>query len=203
MKDCEHYETLISAWHDSELDRSGQVEMLDHLMRCPGCRNFYLDARGLAGLVAAVGNPNAGEVPSPGVWRRIERSSRSRGPGRLLVAGPKRRFWAPAWGVAAAAAVLLILFNSPWGKGPIPLRSPTSRTEIRLGGNPGGMNDEQFVELTKRVLGADKKYRTAFYEIMRQVVEDTQESVPSSDLLLRQGEGRQVPEAPENVGGPS
>ena len=204
MRDCERYEILISAWHDSELDRSGQEEMLDHLVRCTGCRGFYLDARGLAGLVAAVQNPAAGEAPSAEVWKQIERSARAPKPGRHLIAGPwKRWFPAPAWGAAAAVAALLVIFSSTLGKGRIPSHPGTSLMEVRLGGNPDGMNDEQFVDLTKRVLGADRKYRTALYEIMRQVAEDTQETERSSDLLFRQQEKGEGAELPETVRGPS
>ncbi len=204
MRDCEHYEVLISAWQDAELDRSGQVEMLDHVMRCSGCRDFYLGVRGLSGLVAAVRSPVAGEAPSPEVWMRIERATRSPKPGRFHAAGPWRRWFpAPAWGAAVAVAALLVIFSSTLGKSRIPLDPRTSLTAVRLGENPDGMNDEQFVELTKRVLGADRKYRTAFYQIMKQVVEDTQGAEPSSDLLFRQGEREEGAEAPESVRGPS
>lgn len=204
MRDCEQYEILISAWHDSELDRSGQVEMLDHLVRCSGCREFFLGARRLAGLVAAVHASAAEASPSPEIWRRIEQSAPPKRPGRLLAAGSwKRWFPAPAWGAAAAVAALLVIFSSNLGKVRNPSNPQTFPTEIRLGGNPDGMDDERFVELTRQVLGADKKYRTAFYEIMRQVVEDTQGTEPSSDLLPSNRERRQNAELPERVGGPS
>jgi hypothetical protein len=78
-----------------------------------------------------------------------------------------------------------------------------SQMEVRLGEDPDGMNDEQFFELTKRVLGADRKYRTAFYEIMKQVAEDTQGNERSSDLLFRQREKTEGAETPETVHGPS
>jgi hypothetical protein len=65
------------------------------------------------------------------------------------------------------------------------------------------MDDARFVELTKQVLGADRKYRTAFYQIMRQVVEDTEGNEPSGDRLPRQQESRREAEAPESMGGPS
>ena len=204
MRDCEHYETLLSTWHDGELDHGGQIEMLDHLVGCSGCREFYLDVRGLAGVVAMVRTPAAAETPSPEVWRHIERSTRSESSSRPSFAGSwKRWFPTPAWGVAAAAAVFLVVFSSTVGRRMSPLQPRTSLTEIRLGANPDGMDDARFVELTKTVLGADKKYRTAFYEIMKQVVEDTQGNEPPSDLLLRQQDRREGDEVPESTGGPS
>jgi len=205
---CEHCEILVSAWHDAELDRDGQVEMLDHLVRCAGCRDFYLAARGLDGLVAAVRGPAAAAEPSPEVWRRIERSARSResapggGGGRPWMLRLPVRAWAAA--AAAAAAVLLILFGSPLVMNRIPSDSPApAGAEIRLGENPTGMDDVRFVELTRTVLGADRKYREAFYEVMKQVVQDTRGGEPSMDGLLPPGEGRGSPESPESVRGPS
>lgn len=204
MRDCEHYETLLSTWHDGELDHGGQIEMLDHLVGCSGCREFYLDVRDLAGVVAMVRTPAAAETPSPEVWRHIERSTLSESSSRPSFAGSwKRWFPTPAWGVAAAAAVFLVVFSSTVGRRMSPLQPRTSLTEIRLGANPDGMDDARFVELTKTVLGADKKYRTAFYEIMKQVVEDTQGNEPPSDLLLRQQDRREGDEVPESTGGPS
>ena len=37
MNNCEHYETLVSTWLDGLLDRSEQVECLDHVVRCESC----------------------------------------------------------------------------------------------------------------------------------------------------------------------
>jgi len=207
MKNCDHCEILVSAWHDGELDRPGQVEMLDHLVRCAGCRDFYLAARGLAGLVAAVRSPAAAERPSPEIWRRIERSAV---PGEAAPkprgAGPRAwRFPVPAWAAAAAAAaVLLVIFGPPLVRNRISPAAPApTGGEIRLGGNPAGMDDARFVELTKTVLGADRKYREAFYEVMKQVVRDTQGSQPAMDGFVLPAEGRENGEPPEALRGPS
>lgn len=203
MKGCEHCEVLVSAWHDSELDRQGQVEMLDHLVRCPGCRDFYVAARGLADLVAAVREPAAAEEPSPEVWKRIERSAIPRKPARRGGRPWMLRLPGRAW-AAAAAAALLILFGPALVKDRIPSLSPVpAGEEIGIGENPGGMDDARFVELTKAVLGADRRYREAFYEVMKQVVHDTQGGEPDMDPLLPPGEERRSPESPESVLGPS
>jgi len=203
MRDCEHCEVLVSAWHDSELDREGQVEMLDHLVRCPDCRDFYLAARGLADLVATVREPVAAEEPSPEIWRRIERSAQAREP----VAGRRRpwmlRFPGRAW-AAAAAVALLLLFGPALVRDRIPSPFPApSGAEIRIGENPGGMDDARFVEVTRAVLGADRRYREAFYEVMKQVVQDTQGGEPTMDQLPPPPEGQESPESPESILGPS
>ncbi len=100
MKNCETYESLVSAWLDDELDRPGQVEFLDHLVRCASCREFYLDARALDGLVGAVRTPAEATQPLPDVWQRIERETRT---DRSRSA--RRRI--PAWALQAAAVLVV------------------------------------------------------------------------------------------------
>lgn len=198
MNDCERYEVMVSTHLDFELDRGEQTEMLDHLVRCAACRDFYVGARHLAGLVAAIGSTVA-EQPSPEVWRRIERSAlvpqtdRDRGARRWM------RTWAPA---AAAAALLLVIAGSMLTRQAVSPGAPASGAEVRLGGNPAGMNDARFVELTREVLGADRKYRAAFYEVMRQVAHDTRGSESSDDAVAPRSESEEAP-APEATHVPS
>jgi hypothetical protein len=87
-------------------------------------------------------------------------------------------------------------------------RTPTGPTtgapaEIHLGANPAGMDDAHFVELTREVLGADRRYRTAFYEVMKQVVQDSGEREGSPDVLPPSVDGRRTSEPPETRGGRS
>ena len=77
MKNCEHFESQLSAWLDAQLDRPDQVECLDHLVRCASCREFYVDARALDGLLSAIRTPADATTPSPEVWKRIEWTTRS------------------------------------------------------------------------------------------------------------------------------
>lgn len=196
MSDCERYEILVSSWLDGEMGRSDQIEMMDHLVRCGSCRDFYLSARALSGLLAAAGAEALAEPPSPRVWERIERSSRERG--SVLRGG-----WAwararrlPAGALAAAAAVLVVLglFASRPQR---PEASAPARTGIRLGEDAGRMSDARFVALTAEVLRADRKYREAFYEVMRQVEQDTSDDEASVDLRQPEREGRGEARAPE------
>jgi hypothetical protein len=48
--------------------------------------------------------------------------------------------------------------------------------------------DERFVALTTSVLRADRKYREAFYQVMKQVVEDTGDHEATSEVLPPPGE---------------
>jgi len=165
MSHCEHIETQLSTWLDEDLERDEQIECLDHVARCASCREFYLDARALDGLVAQVRTPAGADEPSPEVWRRIQwvagkpaRASRSR---------------IPVWVLQAAAVVVLAVGLSVvmWKGGTA--KAP-DQAEVLLGSNQN-MTESRFVELTKEVLQADRRYHTAMYRIMEQVVRDTGE----------------------------
>ena len=45
--------------------RPEQLELLDHLVRCPSCRDFTIGARSLDGLVATIRRPRDAAEPSP------------------------------------------------------------------------------------------------------------------------------------------
>ncbi len=175
MKNCETYECLVSTWLDDELDRSGQVELLDHLMRCAACRGFYLDARALDGLVGAVRTPAEAPQPSPDLWKRIERETRT---DRSRSA--RRRI--PAWALQAAAVIVVgvglsaMIWSGRLLEAPLP-----EQAEVLLGENAGQMTDARFVELTKEVLRSERHYHSAMHEIMAQVVRDTAAAREASD----------------------
>ena len=192
MSDCDRHEVLISSWIDGEIDRAEQVEMLDHLVRCARCREFYLGARSLSGLLAAAGVAAAAEVPSPEVWTRIEHAADSGGSDQASGAG---RAWAsrvPRGALAAAAAVLVVVLGAFVARRSWPPASPEpQRQVISLGEDAGRMDDARFVALTAEVLRADRRYRTAFYEVMRQVTLDTGETEASVDIRRPEGGGRE------------
>ncbi len=175
MKNCESYESRVSVWLDDELDRPGQVECLDHLMRCVSCRGFYLDARALDGLVGAIRTPAESPQPSPDVWKRIERATRKDR------ARPARRR-IPAWALQAAAVIVLgvglsfMVWSGRMLEAPLP-----EQAEVVLGEDGGQMTDRRFVELTKEVLRADRHYHSAMLEVMGQVVRDTATTREASD----------------------
>ncbi len=167
MKNCEHFESQSSAWLDAQLDRPDQVECLDHLVRCASCREFYVDARALDGLLSAIRTPADATKPSPEVWKRIEwttRSDRARSSRRRI----------PAWAMQAAAVLVLAigLAFTVWNGGVLDAPMP-DQAEITLG-ESSDMTDSRFVELTREVLRADRQYHSEMYRIMEQVVADTE-----------------------------
>jgi len=189
MKDCEHYEIVLSTWLDGPLDREEQIECLDHLARCAACRGFYVDARALDGLIAAVRTPRDVEAPSPEVWKRIEWAARERG------TRPVRRA-IPYWALQAAAAVLvalgvaLAMWNGSF--------APRPQGEEVVLGEGGAMTEARFVELTKEVLRSDARYRSAMRRILDQVARDTSGAVEaSSEEGATWGEGAQPVEPVE------
>jgi len=190
MKNCESYESLVSAWLDAELDRSGQVECLDHLVRCASCRGFYLDARALDGLVGAVRTPSEATEPSPAVWKRIEWATRKDR------ARPARRR-IPAWALQAAAVIVLgvglsfMVWSGRMLEAPLP-----EQAEVVLGESGGQMTNTRFVELTKEVLRADRQYHSAMLEIMGQVVRDTAVTREASDEGLVEASENREPGEP-------
>ena len=175
MKNCEAYESLVSTWLDDELDRPGQVEVLDHLMRCASCREFYLDARALDGLVGAIRTPAEATPASPEMWKRIERETRTDR------ARPVGR-WIPAWALQAAAVLVVGVGLSVMAWSGRMLEAPLpEQAEVMLGENVGQMTDTRFVELTKEVLRSERHYHSAMHEIMAQVVRDTAATREASD----------------------
>ncbi len=177
MKHCERQETLVSTWLDGQLDeRSDQIECLDHLVRCAPCRRFYLDARALDGLVASVRTPADAAAPSPEVWKRVQWAT-----SRARADRSRRRL--PAWALQAAAVLVIAagLSVAAWRGGtgaPAP-----AQAEVILGAS-AAMTDARFIELTKEVLGANRRYHTAMRQIMEQVARDTAvpgEAAPEDD----------------------
>lgn len=183
MKNCEHFETLVSTWLDGPLNRSDQVECLDHLVRCGGCRAFYVDARSLDGLVAAIRTPVGAASPSPEVWKRIDWMTRT-GRKRFSL----RRV--PAWTLRAAALVVVAVGLTVVAWIGNPFAPPPEQAEVFLGQGVE-MTDTRFVELTREVLQSEPRYHSAMYQIMEQIVRDTAPAreASSEGLLQRSDEG--------------
>ena len=164
MKNCEHYEMLLSTGSDGQLDGKEQVECLDHVVRCGACRKFYLETRSLDGLIAAVRTPAEAEAPRAEVWKRIAWQTRGQ-------RGQARRRRLPAWTLQVAAVLVVAVGLSlvVWDGN---IATAPQQAEVQLG-QGDEMSEERFVELTREVLGADTRYHSAMFEIMGQVVRDT------------------------------
>jgi len=164
MKNCEYHEEQLSAWLDGELERAGQMEVLDHLVVCESCRRFHAEARALDGLVSVVRTPADAPAPSAEIWRRIQ----------MAADRPAARRAIPAWALRAAAVIVLaiglgtVFWLGSTGDAVLP-----PEAIVQLGEESGRMTDARFVELTQEVLRADPRYRAAMYHVMDQVMRDT------------------------------
>lgn len=192
MNACERYELLVSVWLDGELDACDRLEMTDHLVRCPACRDFYREARALDGLVAGV-SPSREPAPAH-LWERIRRAAERES---------RRRFAPPGWAVRLAAVLAvavgagLLLWSANGAPAGLVVGSPSpDEILIELGEDGDRMSERRFVELTTEVLRADRRFHLAMYEVMEQVVEDTRQSEGSPRDTERavengaEGEGR-------------
>jgi anti-sigma factor RsiW len=165
MKSCEYHEEQLSAWLDGELEREGQMELLDHLVFCESCRRFHAEARALDGLVAAVRAGADAPAPSVEIWERIQ----------VAAERPTRRRAIPAWALRAAAVLVLAAgLGSVFWFGSNDEAERPAEAIVHLGDQAGQMTDARFVELTQEVLRAEPRYRTAMYHVMDQVMRDTE-----------------------------
>lgn len=198
---CEHHETQVSAWLDGELERAGQVELLDHLARCGPCRGFYLEARALDGLMAIAGSRDGGEEAAPELWEGIAHRAAERDE-----TGTRRRLPSRVWKIAAtvllAAGLALLLWPSrPADVVPVAADTPSDEIEILLEEDSGRMSESRFVELASEVLRADRKYHFAMYEVMDQVIRDTGGQEGTAEPPPSEGEREEEQGEREGEGG--
>jgi hypothetical protein len=98
--------------------------------------------------------------------------------------------------VAAGLLVGLGLTMAVWKGGAV--APAPAEAEVRLG--HGEMNDARFVELTREVLQADRRYHDAMYDVMRQVVRDTATVQEASQEEIVRTERNGIVEAVEREG---
>jgi predicted anti-sigma-YlaC factor YlaD len=189
---CDRFESLVSTWLDRELERPGAEEMLDHLVRCAGCRRFYRQARALSGLVVASAFSPANIEVDPGLWRRIERKSGLRSPRQVS-----------GWAVRVAALLVVAagLTTAVWRSRDAGVASSLpSEVQVELERNREAMTEGRFLELTTELLESDRRYHLAMYEVMGQVVRDTRDGEGTGDENLRHRNGV---ESSERTQGPA
>ena len=158
---CEHYQMELSALLDGELEPHAMRALLDHLLDCPDCACFYIEARDLQSLVNRL-EPDA-VVPTA-----------VRGPAPAPRAAWLRR--SPAWAWAAAAAVALVAGvwgAEHWHNRPAPGEIPAGAVEeplvIDVGDQATPMDEARFVELTVELLRADERYQQEMSAVLKQV----------------------------------
>lgn len=170
---CERYEILASTSMDEALDRDEQQELLDHVVRCESCREFFVDARALEGLSVMTGARAATEEPSPEIWAQIE--------SRAADGDQRRTGGMPAWAWRAAAALLLgaALAFVPWPAAPTNDLN-ARQMDVVLEGDRGDMTEGRFLQLTGEILRADRRFHFAMQEVMEKVIDHEWDSEGST-----------------------
>lgn len=176
MKTCEEFEMLASAFVDDELSRDETVTLLDHLATCESCRFFYRQSRALGAALS--GSPAAVALPMT-AWQRIESRVRP----RMVI---------PAWGVRAAAGILLGLLVWQLGQFRFPPLRETGSIEVALEESKGVMSDDRFVELTSELLRADRRYHVAMLQVMTDVNQATGMVTVSEESMSSEGDNGEM-----------
>jgi len=170
MKTCELLEVEVSSLVDAEVDPQAVPALVDHLLVCPSCREFYRQARSLDLELAET----RGELPIaealPEGWNRIERELG----GDWRQAANRR--WAPrvpgvaVWALRMAAVLALLVGG--WSLARLwPAAGPAAdgTLEVQLASDRGAMSDQRFLEITMELLRADPRYHQKMQEIMTAV----------------------------------
>jgi anti-sigma factor RsiW len=144
MNACERHQIEISALLDGESTPAAAIRVLDHLTGCPACRSFYGEVRSFHDLVSDLRDAgDAGTAP--------HRRSRPR---RRTAAMPR---W--TWGLAAVLALAVGWWGvARFGPAADPAGVGAAPVTIELGGDAGRMDDARFVEMTRELLQADRRY---------------------------------------------
>ncbi len=179
MSNCERFEMQISALIDEELSPREAKQLIDHLLDCQACQQFYREAGTLQQLtedMTLAAELDGSPVVVPEQKRFI--LSFPTLPGRRLV-----------WGAAASVAILACLIAEqviPDPTGFFGAREAVAQT-ITLGEDSGKMTDGRFVELTTEILKADSDYQHMMYDLLDQV-QRSEYVDERTDLIASSGE---------------
>jgi hypothetical protein len=168
MSDCERHQETLSAFLDGETSPAESLPALDHLLRCPACRDFYGKARALEQRLAA--SAPAEPAAPEDVWERIVADAAAAPARRSAVAA--LRSWAPR---LAAAFVLGLAAWSGYalgggaGPGMLGLAGEATANQVEIEVGAGGMTDSRFLDLTLEILRADRRYHDKLLEVLTAV----------------------------------
>lgn len=109
---CEHVNDILFAYLDGQCPPVVHEAIQAHLVECAACQQLVESTRRLeAGLQEVYGQ----EVAPPDLWRRIMASIAAQESSTSWVARVCQRLWTtPAYRVAAASVVLVLLCLSVW-----------------------------------------------------------------------------------------
>jgi anti-sigma factor RsiW len=104
---CQQIQKLIHAYHDGELDITATVQIDEHLADCPRCSEFL---QSLSKLSAVLRNDALRFQTPPVLRQRIHAAIAQAAKAEDDVASRGSWFHRPGWAVAAAVAVVALIF---------------------------------------------------------------------------------------------
>jgi len=169
---------------ESLAEDASSWEQKAHLRECPACSALV---RELNLIVAAAGQLQAADEPSPRVWNSIEFALRQEGlirPQRALVSSFSARWGAARWLVPAAAMLLLALG--------IYMRRESQPAQVAQQASvavvsPSELNDD---DLMQEVTDSEPAMKTQFAENLRQVNQSIREAQGVVDESPNDAEAR-------------
>jgi hypothetical protein len=163
----------------AEVEDAGSVEQRAHLRACPACSALV---RELDLIVAAAGELQAADEPSPRVWNSIEIALRQEGlirpqTKRPLVPSFATPSFAARWGVARwlvpAAAMLLLAVGIYVRRESVPDQLVQHAAKTAVAANSADLNDE---DLMQEVADNFPAMKTQYEENLRQVNESIRDA---------------------------
>lgn len=183
MIECRDYQLEISALLDGESDPATALELLDHVATCRSCGDAVREFRAAQ---AKIDRAFAPARPIPPEVVPLPRRGRA----------PLHRW---AWGLAATIVVAVGGYVAMDNVGANESTGTRGDAEIvvRLGADPGAMDDDRFIELTTELLRADRSYRDQMYSVLHAVrIGVPQEGARSPEPVTEPGPRREG--APES-----
>jgi hypothetical protein len=167
----------------AEAEDVSSWEQKAHLRECPACSALV---RELNLIVAAAGQLQAADEPSPRVWNSIEFALRQEGlirPQRALVPSFSARWGAARW-LVPAAAMLLLALGIYMRRESAPDRVQQASVAVA---SPSELNDE---DLMQEVTDSEPAMKTQFAENLRQVNQSIREAQGVVDESPNDAEAR-------------
>jgi predicted anti-sigma-YlaC factor YlaD len=196
MSRCEHREVEVSAFLDGELGRASSLGVVDHLLECPSCREFFHQARSLETPVTGVLGDGGESEMLAALWPEVE------GAGARSAASGRRRLL--RWSLAAAAVVVVgIGLALGFGRTALLGHNEGDIVRVRLTSNPGQLNEERFVTMTTQLLQADPRYRREMLAILRAVDRLDGAGEGQADVDIRMGRSESRRAVAEAAGAPA
>jgi hypothetical protein len=170
----------------AEVEDGSGSEQRAHLRACPACSSLVQE---LNLIVAAAGELQAADEPSPRVWNSIESALRQEGlirPQRPLVPSFSARWGAARW-LVPAAAMLLLALGIYMRRETLPNQVAQQPSVTVPVANPSDLND---ADLIQEVAANDPAMKTQYEDNLRQVNESIRESQGVVDESPNDAEAR-------------